>query len=86
MNKKWKGEGNKPIGKQKTKESSLDSPEKKTWGMKKIGQELGMWCEVHKSPSHNTKYCRTIKNLMMESHEELIELEVTAFGKQNEYE
>ena len=47
MNNKWKGEGSKPVGKQTTKEPSPNSTIKKTWGMKKIGQELGMWCEVH---------------------------------------
>ena len=31
MNKKWKGEGNKPTGKQTTKEPSPNSPAKKTW-------------------------------------------------------
>ena len=65
MNKKWKGEGNKKMGKQIAKEPSPNSPAKKTWGVKKIGQESSMWCEVHKSPSHNTKDCRIIKNLMM---------------------
>ena len=84
MNNKWKGEANKSMGKQTTKEPSPNSPTKKTWGMKKAWQELRMWCEVHKSPSHNTKNYRTIKNLMMESHEEAIEPKVTDFGKQNE--
>ena len=86
MNNKWKGEGNKPTRKQKNKEPSPNSLAKKTWGMKKIGQESGMWCEVHKSPSHNTKDCRTIKNLMMESPEKAIEPKLTDFGKQNEDE
>ena len=72
MNNKWKGEGNKPIGKQKTKEPSPNSQAKKTWGMKKIGQESGMWCELHKSPSHNTKDCRTIKNLMRKAMKKLL--------------
>ena len=84
MNNKWKGEGNKPMGKQIAKEPSPNSPTKKTWGVKKIGQESGMWCEVHKSPSHNTKDCRTIKNLMMESHEESIEPEMIEVGKQED--
>ena len=54
MNNKWKGEGNKSMGKQTTMEPSPNAPTKKTWGIKKISQDLGMWCEVHKSPSHNT--------------------------------
>lgn len=53
-------------------------------GVKKIGQELGMWCEILKSPSHNTKYCRTIKNLMMETHEEDIEPKMIEVGKQED--
>lgn len=43
--------------------------------MKKT-QENGMWCEFHKSPSHNTKDCRTIKSLMMETHEDKAESKV----------
>lgn len=38
MNKKWKVEGNKPIGKQISKELSLNSKANKMWGIKKLGQ------------------------------------------------
>ena len=86
MNNKWKGEGNMPMGKKITMEPSPNAPEKKTWGIKKIGQDSGMWCKVHKIPSHSTKDCRTIKNLMMETHEEAITPKVTYFGKQKEDE
>ena len=39
MNKKWKGEGNKPMGKKTTMEPSPNAAAKKTWGIKKIGHD-----------------------------------------------
>ena len=50
MKNKWKGEGNKSIGKQITMEPSPNAPTKKTWGIKKIGPDLGMWFESIKVP------------------------------------
>lgn len=46
---KWKAESSKTAGKQMTKESISTSPMKKMWGVKKIQQDSGMWCEVHKT-------------------------------------
>ena len=36
MKNKWKGEGNKPMGKKKTMESSPNAPAKKTWGKTQV--------------------------------------------------
>ena len=46
---------NKSRGKNLTKEPQSKSSKNTWWAAKKTQNNIGMWCETHKSPTNNTK-------------------------------
>ena len=59
------GEGsNKFIGKELGQDPPSNPPNNTWWDTKKTQIDTCMWFEIHKIPTHNTKECQSIKNLM----------------------
>lgn len=77
-NNKPRGEGNNKFGGKLERKDPPSNPSKNTWwATKKIQTNVGMWCEIHKPPIHNTKECPNIKNLMIEIHRDEFDPEST---------